>query len=128
LLPSQIRFIFLSATIPNASQFAEWICKIHKQPCHVIYTDYRPTPLQHYVFPLNGDGIYVAMNENGEFNTDNFNKAMSVLEQRINENESKQKRWKNNSKGLYIFLIVIITLTIYKYYIHSYIYIYIYHF
>jgi len=98
LLPSQIRFIFLSATIPNASQFAEWICKIHKQPCHVIYTDYRPTPLQHYVFPLNGDGIYVAMNENGEFNTDNFNKAMSVLEQRINDNVSKQKRWKNNSK------------------------------
>ncbi|OUM68019.1 hypothetical protein PIROE2DRAFT_19938 [Piromyces sp. E2] len=99
LIPSQIRFIFLSATIPNATQFAEWICKVHKQPCHVIYTDYRPTPLQHYVFPLNGGGIYNVMDEEGKFHSNNFNKAMAVLEQHLHENETKQsKKWKNNSK------------------------------
>lgn len=31
LLPDHIRYVFLSATIPNAKQFAEWISYIHKQ-------------------------------------------------------------------------------------------------
>jgi hypothetical protein len=25
--------------------------QVHGTACHVVYTDYRPTPLQHYVFP-----------------------------------------------------------------------------
>jgi len=31
LLPDNVHHVFLSATIPNASQFAEWICYLHKQ-------------------------------------------------------------------------------------------------
>ena len=38
--------VFLSATLSNASEFAAWVAHLHKQPCHVVYTDYRPTPLQ----------------------------------------------------------------------------------
>ncbi len=48
--------MFLSATIPNAREFAEWVAKTHRSPCHVVYTDYRPTPLQHYLFPAGGAG------------------------------------------------------------------------
>ncbi|UKZ81867.1 ATP-dependent RNA helicase mtr4 [Trichoderma virens FT-333] len=44
MLPDKVRYVFLSATIPNAFQFAEWIAKIHHQACHVVYTDFRPTP------------------------------------------------------------------------------------
>ena len=69
----------MSATIPNARQFAEWVTHIHKQPCHVVYTDYRPTPLQHYLFPAGGDGIHLVVDENGNFKEDNFNTAMNVL-------------------------------------------------
>ena len=36
LLPDTCHFVFLSATIPNARQFAEWICHLHKQVWHVI--------------------------------------------------------------------------------------------
>uniref|UniRef100_A0A671T8Z4 RNA helicase n=1 Tax=Sinocyclocheilus anshuiensis TaxID=1608454 RepID=A0A671T8Z4_9TELE len=79
LLPDNVHHVFLSATIPNARQFAEWICHLHKQPCHVVYTDYRPTPLQHYVFPAGGDGLHLVVDENGEFREDNFNTAMQVL-------------------------------------------------
>ncbi|XP_061603871.1 exosome RNA helicase MTR4 [Phyllopteryx taeniolatus] len=79
LLPDNVHYVFLSATIPNARQFAEWICHLHKQPCHVVYTDYRPTPLQHYVFPAGGDGLHLVVDENGEFREDNFNTAMQVL-------------------------------------------------
>ena len=38
LLPDNVHYVFLSATIPNARQFAEWIAHLHHQPCHVVYT------------------------------------------------------------------------------------------
>lgn len=79
LLPDNVHYVFLSATIPNARQFAEWVCHLHRQPCHVVYTDYRPTPLQHYLFPAGGDGIHLVVDENGNFKEDNFNTAMNVL-------------------------------------------------
>ena len=58
-LPKGIRMVFLSATLSNASEFAGWVCHLHKQPCHVVYTDYRPTPLQQYAFPAGGSGLYL---------------------------------------------------------------------
>lgn len=79
LLPDKVRYVFLSATIPNAMQFAEWIVKTHNQPCHVVYTDYRPTPLQHYFFPAGAEGIHLIVDEKGVFREDNFNKAMSTI-------------------------------------------------
>jgi len=71
--------VFLSATIPNAMQFAEWITKTHSQPCHVVYTDFRPTPLQHYFFSQGADGIHLVVDEKGVFREDNFQKAMSSI-------------------------------------------------
>ena len=79
LLPDKVRYVFLSATIPNAMQFAEWITKTHGQPCHVVYTDFRPTPLQHYFFPAGADGIHLVVDEKGFFREDNFNKAMTTI-------------------------------------------------
>jgi ATP-dependent RNA helicase DOB1 len=79
LLPQAIRLIFLSATIPNAREFAEWICKIKDQPCHVVYTEYRPTPLQHFIFPAGGEGLFLVVDESGKFLEKNFRKAISYL-------------------------------------------------
>jgi len=79
LLPDKVRYVFLSATIPNAMQFAEWITKTHSQPCHVVYTDFRPTPLQHYFFPAGADGIHLVVDEKGVFREENFNKAMTSI-------------------------------------------------
>ena len=87
LIPHKVRFVFLSATIPNAAQFASWISDIHKMPCHVVYTDYRPTPLQHYLFCAGGilififigDGIHLCVDEKGTFRDDNFRKAIGTI-------------------------------------------------
>lgn len=81
LLPHPVRYVFLSATIPNSMEFAEWVCDIHKQPCHVVYTDFRPTPLQHYLFPAGGEGLYMVVDEQSNFREDNFQKAMTALSQ-----------------------------------------------
>lgn len=80
LLPHSVRFVFLSATIPNASQFAEWIASIHHQTCHVVYTNYRPVPLQHYIFPQGGEGLHLVVDERGNFREANFQKAMATLQ------------------------------------------------
>lgn len=79
LLPHSVRYVFLSATIPNSMEFAEWICLTHEQPCHVVYTDFRPTPLQQYLFPTGSEGIYLVVDERSNFREDNFQKAMGAL-------------------------------------------------
>lgn len=58
-LPTAIRMVFLSATLPNCFQFGQWVASLHQSPCHVVTTDYRPTPLVHYGFPLGGSGLYL---------------------------------------------------------------------
>ncbi|KAH0583065.1 hypothetical protein J132_04677 [Termitomyces sp. J132] len=102
LLPHAVRCIFLSATIPNAVQFAEWICKLHEQPCHVVYTEFRPTPLLHYLFPAGDDGIYLVVNEKGEFREESFTKAMSKMQDghrqdRADPKSGLEKRGKTGS-------------------------------
>jgi ATP-dependent RNA helicase DOB1 len=85
-MPPEIKMVFLSATMSNATEFAEWICHLHKQPCHVVYTDFRPTPLQHYVFPVGGAGLYLVVDESEQFREDNFMKLQDTFsKQKIGE-------------------------------------------
>lgn len=77
LLPDNVHYVFLSATIPNARQFAEWISYIHHQTCHVVYTDYRPVPLEHHIYA--GGLIYKVVDSESKFNQDKFETAMSSL-------------------------------------------------
>ncbi|XP_052192176.1 DExH-box ATP-dependent RNA helicase DExH9 [Diospyros lotus] len=79
MAPKNSRFVFLSATVPNAKEFADWVAKVHRQPCHIVYTDYRPTPLQHYMFPTGGKGLYLVVDEKGKFREDSFQKALNAL-------------------------------------------------
>ncbi len=106
LLPDNVRYVFLSATIPNSMQFAEWITKTHNQPCHIVYTDYRPTPLQHYFFPAGAEGIHLIVDEKGNFRQDNFDKAMSTIEDKkgadpadINAKQKGRGKDKKTNKG-----------------------------
>eukprot|EP00127_Corallochytrium_limacisporum_P006719 Clim_evm8s234 gene=Clim_evmTU8s234 len=99
MLPDNVSYVFLSATIPNAAQFADWICQLHKQPCHLVYTEYRPTPLQHYIFPSNGDGLHLIVDEKGTFRTDNFTKAMSSLSEKDDAPKSSGGSGKGKARG-----------------------------
>uniref|UniRef100_H2ZE12 RNA helicase n=1 Tax=Ciona savignyi TaxID=51511 RepID=H2ZE12_CIOSA len=107
LLPDNVRYVFLSATIPNARQFASWICHLHKQPCHVVYTDYRPVPLQHYIFPAGGDGLHLVVDDNGDFREDNFNTAMAVLrDSGDNAKSDFQRRGKQGGQRVSFFMVL----------------------
>ncbi|CAG9862000.1 unnamed protein product [Phyllotreta striolata] len=92
LLPHNVHFVFLSATIPNARQFVEWVSHLHQQPCHVVYTDYRPTPLQHFLYPAGGNGIHMVVDESGAFKDDSFNAAMAVLQGEAGKGDQKGRK------------------------------------
>ena len=77
LLPQKVKYVFLSATIPNSEEFASWIAATHQQTCHVVYTDVRPVPLQHYLFPAGGSGLHLVVDDKGKFREGNFQKAIA---------------------------------------------------
>ncbi|KAL7137021.1 hypothetical protein ABFS83_10G066700 [Erythranthe nasuta] len=98
-LPPAIKMVFLSATMSNATEFAEWICNIHKQPCHVVYTDFRPTPLQHYMFPMGGSGLYLVVDENEQFKEDNFSKLQDTFTKKnVSNNGNKSANSKSGGR------------------------------
>ncbi|KAF2547282.1 hypothetical protein F2Q70_00023716 [Brassica cretica] len=97
-LPPAIKMVFLSATMSNATEFAEWICYLHKQPCHVVYTDFRPTPLQHYAFPMGGSGLYLVVDENEQFRDANFIKMHDTFPKPKSEGK-KSANGKSGGRG-----------------------------
>lgn len=56
LLPTHMKFMGLSATIPNIDQFAAWLREIHKYPIKVIKEENRPVPL-HFFLPVSGENL-----------------------------------------------------------------------
>ena len=78
-----------------------------------MYTEYRPTPLQHYIFPQGGDGIHLIVDEHGKFREDNFAKAMETLgggptpeEEIANGGKSRKSGSKKADSGSSCFKIV----------------------
>ncbi|CAN6677587.1 unnamed protein product [Malus baccata var. baccata] len=99
-MPPAVKMVFLSATMSNATEFAEWICNLHKQPCHVVYTDFRPTPLQHYVFPVGGNGLYLVVDENEQFREENFVKLHDTFsKQKLSDGQRNNKASGRLAKG-----------------------------
>lgn len=61
---------------------------------HVVYTDYRPTPLQHFIYPTGGEGIFLIVDDKGRFRDENFNKAISILSDSGDMSTDKKKKKK----------------------------------
>ena len=74
-------------------------------PCHVVYTDYRPVPLQHYIFPDGSEGIHMVVDERGKFREDNFQKAIAALAETTaaanvgSEKGGKRQKGKGTQQG-----------------------------
>lgn len=43
--PPEIQLVALSATVANSQELTDWICQVHG-PTKLIYSDFRPVPLQ----------------------------------------------------------------------------------
>jgi superfamily II RNA helicase len=51
--PSKIRFLCLSATIPNAKEFAAWLKKLKDHQVETIICNKRVIPLYHFIYDVN---------------------------------------------------------------------------
>src|SRR5437016_14122719 len=83
--------------------FLFYICP---KSCHVVYTDFRPTPLQHYMYPDGGDGIYMVLDEKGVFNEEHFQEVLSQLPEevpRFNRNNNMEIPNKRRSICFFFF-------------------------
>ncbi|GJQ13616.1 hypothetical protein GpartN1_g5407.t1 [Galdieria partita] len=67
MLPSHIKLIMLSATVPNAMDFAKWVGATRKSNVFVVGTSLRPVPLQHCIFFRNQ--MYTLVTAEGKFMT-----------------------------------------------------------
>lgn len=69
----QCRIIFLSATMPNVDQIAEWLINLNNKKTYLINSKYRPCPLSiHY--EEYEDGMGYELNEESK-----INKAIDIL-------------------------------------------------
>ena len=50
LAPKDIRFMCLSATVPNIHELAEWMGQVRSTSVTVIEETHRPVPLKHFLF------------------------------------------------------------------------------
>lgn len=114
MLPDQVRYVFLSATLPNAIELAQWVARLHQQPVSLVSSDQRPTPLCHYLFPSGGDGLYLIYDQRREFLVEGFTSAVGCLEAqtaretaesilKVSGGEGRRANWSNkkndNSRG-----------------------------
>ena len=68
MMPPSVNYLFLSATIGNPEEFASWVAKIRNSACHLVKTNERPVPLEHYICPVDGEGIYRVVDSKKNFN------------------------------------------------------------
>ena len=59
--PREIQLLALSATVANSDQLTDWIQRVHG-PTDLIYSDFRPVPLQFHF--CNPKGLFPLLDEN----------------------------------------------------------------
>ncbi|SCU90246.1 LAME_0E07690g1_1 [Lachancea meyersii CBS 8951] len=70
MLPQHVKFILLSATVPNTFEFANWIGRTKQKNIYVISTPKRPVPLEINVWAK--EKLIPVINEKREFLEANF--------------------------------------------------------
>lgn len=77
MLPDHVKYILLSATVPNTFEFASWVGRTKQKDIYVISTPKRPTPLE--IFIWGKKNLYKAIDANGVFIELEFKKYKEAL-------------------------------------------------
>nr|WP_276613033.1 RNA helicase [Cylindrospermopsis raciborskii] len=59
--PQEVQLVALSATVDNSDQLTDWLNRVHG-PTDLIYSDFRPVPLEFHF--CNPKGLFPLLNEN----------------------------------------------------------------
>uniref|UniRef100_A0A3Q1HQ42 SKI2 homolog, superkiller viralicidic activity 2-like n=1 Tax=Anabas testudineus TaxID=64144 RepID=A0A3Q1HQ42_ANATE len=89
MLPDHVSIILLSATVPNAMEFSEWIGRIKKRHIYVISTVKRPVPLEHYLYTGNSTKtqkeMFLLVDAAGNFLTKGYYAAVDAKKERTSK-------------------------------------------
>uniref|UniRef100_A0AAR2LKJ7 SKI2 homolog, superkiller viralicidic activity 2-like n=1 Tax=Pygocentrus nattereri TaxID=42514 RepID=A0AAR2LKJ7_PYGNA len=89
MLPEHVSIILLSATVPNAVEFSEWIGRIKKRPIYVISTVKRPVPLEHHLYTGNSTKtqkeLFLLLDATGAFLTKGYYAAVEAKKERTSK-------------------------------------------
>lgn len=89
MLPDHVSIILLSATVPNALEFSEWIGRIKKRHIYVISTMKRPVPLEHYLYTGNSTKtqkeMFLLLDSVGNFQTKGYYAAVDAKKERTSK-------------------------------------------
>lgn len=77
MLPDHVKYILLSATVPNTFEFANWVGRTKRKDIYVISTSKRPVPLEINIWAKNN--CYKVINSQGKFSETEFRKHKDVL-------------------------------------------------
>lgn len=108
MLPPHVNIIMLSATVPNALEFASWVGKTKERKVAVVATSKRPVPLEHLWLHHQEDKSQelretLLLQQDGKFLSENYRRALKA-EQSMQKSSSKEgkpveKKSKRKGKG-----------------------------
>jgi superfamily II RNA helicase len=78
MMPSWIQMIMLSATLPDAVDFCEWIAACKNRDVTYATTTKRVVPLSHYL--MNSSGLHQIMDNEYRFNSDVYKDVSKKLD------------------------------------------------
>lgn len=106
MLPPHVGIIMLSATVPNAIEFASWVGKTKERKVAVVTTSKRPVPLQHswlHYQAKNTEELCetLLLQQYGTFLSENYRKALKEIhtKQKASSKEEKLKKKKSKRRG-----------------------------
>lgn len=77
MLPDHVKYILLSATVPNTYEFANWVGRTKRKDIYVISTSKRPIPLEINIWAKNG--LYKIIDAHGRFSELKMKEHKDVL-------------------------------------------------
>lgn len=77
MLPQHVKFILLSATVPNTFEFANWVGRTKQKNIYVISTPKRPVPLEINIWAKKK--VIPVINDKREFLPQNFREHKELL-------------------------------------------------
>ncbi|XP_066065514.1 LOW QUALITY PROTEIN: superkiller complex protein 2 [Chamaea fasciata] len=82
LLPEHVKLVLLSATVPNALEFAQWVGRTKRRCVKVLSTPRRPVPLEHFLFTGNSSRtrhqLFQLLGPGGAFSTQGYYAAVEA--------------------------------------------------
>jgi antiviral helicase SKI2 len=90
MLPDHVNMIFLSATVPNVFEFADWVGRVKKKKVFVISTDKRPVPLEHYIYA--NKEVYKIVDNKKQFLSQGYRAAQQSFKDKEAKRAAKAKK------------------------------------